>query len=99
MSEQKQEQAAAQQQEPQAGPEAKQPAQPQKPAAEKRAQKKGKQKKMALEVRGPVRGRWRAGRKFGPDAVVIPLEELDQAARAAIEADPLLSVREMEVEA
>ena len=66
---------------------------------EQKQKKPGKQKKMALEVRGPVRGRWRAGRRFGPDPVVIPLEELNEAARAAIEADPLLSVREVEVEA
>ncbi len=84
MSERKQEQAGTQQQ---------------KPPAKKPAQKKGRQPALALEVRGPVRGRWRAGRRFGPDPVVIPLEELNEAARAAIEADPLLSVREVEVEA
>jgi len=64
--------------------------------------KKGGQKKpeprMALEVRGPARGRWRAGRRFGPEPVVIPLAELTDEARAAIEADPLLSVREVEIE-
>ena len=67
--------------------------------SEQKQKKPGRQKKMALEVRGPVRGRWRAGRRFGPDPVVIPLDELDEAARTAIEGDPLLSVREVEMEA
>ena len=67
--------------------------------SEQKQKKPGRQKHLALEVRGPVRGRWRAGRRFGPDPVVIPLDELNEEARAAIEADPLLSVREVEVEA
>ena len=66
--------------------------------SEQKQKKPGRQKRLALEVRGPARGRWRAGRRFGPEAVVIPLEELGEEARAAIEADPLLSVREVEME-
>ena len=53
----------------------------------------------ALQVRGPANGRWRAGRHFGPEPVVIPLAELSEDERVAIEADPVLSVREVEVPA
>ena len=44
-----------------------------------------------LVVRGPQAGRRRAGRRFGPEPVRIPLEQLDAEQVAAIEGDPLLS--------
>ena len=97
MSKQKQQADAAQPQEQQ-----EQQANAQPPAGEKKAGGKSGQKKavpaLALQVRGPARGRWRAGRRFGPEPVVIPLAELTDEARAAIEADPLLSVREVRIE-
>jgi hypothetical protein len=45
-----------------------------------------------LVVRGPARGRWRAGRHFGPHEIEIPLASLTPDQVAAIENDPLLSV-------
>ena len=54
--------------------------------------KSGGKKSGVMVVRGPARGRWRAGRHFGPQPVEIPLAELTQAARKAIEGDPVLSV-------
>jgi len=46
----------------------------------------------AIEVHGPARGRWRAGRHFGPEAVVLDLANLSEAELALIRADPLLVV-------
>ena len=43
-----------------------------------------------LMVRGPQAGRWRAGRKFGAEPVSIPLSELSDDQRAALEGDPAL---------
>jgi hypothetical protein len=44
----------------------------------------------ALTVTGPAQGRWRAGRRFGALAVVLPLAELTDAEIAAIQGDPAL---------
>ena len=46
-----------------------------------------------ITVRGPVDGRWRAGTKFGPIDIVVDLSTLTPAQLAAIEGDPLLSVK------
>jgi len=40
----------------------------------------------------PVRGRWRAGRHFTREAVMIPLAALGEAERVAIAGDPELIV-------
>lgn len=48
----------------------------------------------ALIITGPKRGRWRAGRHFGPQAVTIPLTDLTEAEIAALRADPALTVGE-----
>lgn len=45
-----------------------------------------------IEVHGPARGRWRAGRHFGPEPVVLDLAALSEAELALIRADPLLVV-------
>jgi hypothetical protein len=42
-------------------------------------------------VTGPARGRWRAGRHFGPEPVVIPAVELTEAEARAIADDPQLT--------
>ena len=47
----------------------------------------------ALVVTGPKRGRRRAGWQFGPEPVRIPLADLTEDERAAIERDPTLSVK------
>lgn len=44
-----------------------------------------------LQVKGPPNGRRRAGRAFGPEAVIIPLVALTEDQLRAIDADPLLS--------
>lgn len=44
----------------------------------------------ALRVTGPKKGFRRAGRTFGPEPVDIPLADLDDAALAALEAEPNL---------
>ena len=48
-------------------------------------------------VVGPKRGRWRAGRRFGPEETRIPLEELTEDDKAALIADPVLIVSVAEV--
>lgn len=48
----------------------------------------------SLIITGPKRGRWRAGRHFGPQAVTIPLTDLTEAEIAALRADPALTVEE-----
>lgn len=48
----------------------------------------------ALTITGPKRGRWRAGRHFGPQPVTIPLADLTEAEIAALRADPALTVGE-----
>jgi hypothetical protein len=45
----------------------------------------------SITVTGPRRGRWRAGRHFGPVAVTIPLAELSESDLTAIENDPALT--------
>lgn len=44
-----------------------------------------------IKVVGPAKGRWRIGRHFGPEPVVIPLNELTEAQMAALTADPELN--------
>lgn len=46
----------------------------------------------AISVTGPRRGRWRAGRHFTAEPVVLALADLPEAELAAIEADPRLTV-------
>ena len=43
-----------------------------------------------LKVTGPLVGRWRAGRKFGAEPVMIPAPELTQAEWDALCEDPKL---------
>lgn len=45
-----------------------------------------------IRVFGPAKGRWRIGRKFGPEATFIPWDELSDEDRAALAADPELMV-------
>lgn len=45
-----------------------------------------------LVVTGPKRGRWRAGWHFGPEPRRLPLAEMTNEERAAIEGDPALVV-------
>ncbi|MBS3978773.1 MAG: hypothetical protein KGZ77_03095 [Rhodobacteraceae bacterium] len=45
-----------------------------------------------LRVVGPAKGRWRAGRKFGPEPVEIPVAELTEDDLAKLEGDPELTV-------
>lgn len=42
-------------------------------------------------VTGPARGRWRAGRHFGPEPVVIPAAELTEDEARALSDDPQLT--------
>lgn len=46
----------------------------------------------AIEVVGPAAGRWRAGRRFGPEAQRFVEGELTDEELKAIQADPLLTV-------
>lgn len=48
----------------------------------------------ALLVRGPAKGRWRTARRFGPEPVVLLVEDLTEAEIAALRADPELLVTE-----
>lgn len=43
-------------------------------------------------VTGPKKGRWRAGRFFGPTPTAIRFEDLSEAELAALTGDPALSV-------
>ncbi|MCT4576883.1 hypothetical protein [Donghicola sp.] len=45
-----------------------------------------------LIVTGPRKGRWRAGLKFGPEPVRIPVSELTDEEVEAISGDPKLTV-------
>ena len=45
-----------------------------------------------VRVIGPAKGRWRAGRHFGPAPVEIPATELTEADLEKLMADPELSV-------
>lgn len=50
----------------------------------------------AVKVTGPAKGRWRAGRHFGPEAVTIRLTELTKAQFDALQSDPELVVQTVE---
>jgi hypothetical protein len=75
-----------------------------KPAKDNKSAKPAKEKKPAnaggggktavLVVRGPAKGRWRARRKFGPQPVIIPLDELTEDEIVALKDDPALMVTE-----
>lgn len=52
-----------------------------------------------VRVTGPAKGRWRAGRKFGPEVVAIPADELTPAEVRQLMADPELTVELAEDEA
>lgn len=59
---------------------------------------KGKAKGHVLRVMGPAKGRWRAGRKFGPEPVDIPVDELTEEDLAKLEGDPELTVSLVEAD-
>lgn len=46
----------------------------------------------AIRVIGPGRGRYRLGRRFGPEPVDIPLDELTEDDRHVLANDPLLTI-------
>jgi hypothetical protein len=52
----------------------------------------------AVVVTGPAKGRWRIGRKFGPDAVSIPVQELTEPELRALDEDPELSLKLVPIE-
>jgi hypothetical protein len=56
-----------------------------KPAAKAKAAR-------MIRVVGPAAGRWRIGRKFGPEAVEIAAAELTEDEIAALKNDPMLLV-------
>lgn len=45
-----------------------------------------------LTIKGPAKGRWRAGRHFGPEAVRIATRDLTDAEISALAGDPELTV-------
>lgn len=45
-----------------------------------------------LRVKGPAKGRWRAGRHFGPEAIDIPADELSEEDMQKLHGDPELTV-------
>lgn len=45
-----------------------------------------------LRVKGPAKGRWRAGRHFGPEEVEIAAADLSEDEIARLTADPELTV-------
>lgn len=49
-----------------------------------------------VKVTGPAKGRWRIGRKFGPEEVTIPASALTEGQCAQLKADPELIVVEVE---
>jgi hypothetical protein len=53
---------------------------------------------MAVKVTGPKKGRRRAGRNFGREPVLIPIDELSEEEVAALDADPALTVTVVPVE-
>ena len=64
-------------------------------AAKKAADKKkaaDAKKKPALKVHATRDSRWRAGRNFGREATIIPLNELSKKDIALLKADPVLVV-------
>lgn len=46
-----------------------------------------------VEILSPGGPRRRAGMDFGPTPTIVAVDELDEAAKRAIEADPMLTVR------
>ncbi len=46
----------------------------------------------SLTVKGPAKGRWRAGRHFGPEVVTIPARDLSESQIEALLGDPELVV-------
>lgn len=53
----------------------------------------------AVQVTGPAKGRWRIGRKFGPEPVSIPAQELTEPELRALDEDPELSLKMVPIEA
>lgn len=53
----------------------------------------------AVHVTGPAKGRWRIGRKFGPEPVLIPAQELTEPQLRALDEDPELSLKMVPIEA
>ena len=49
-------------------------------------------------VTGPAKGRWRIGRKFGPEPVEIPASELNEPQLRALDDDPELMMKVVKVE-
>jgi hypothetical protein len=45
-----------------------------------------------LRVKGPAKGRWRAGRHFGPEPVDLPAADLTEDQIALLNGDPELTV-------
>lgn len=52
----------------------------------------------AVLVTGPAKGRWRIGRKFGPEPVSIPAQELTEPQLRALDEDPELTIQLVEIE-
>lgn len=49
-------------------------------------------------VTGPAKGRWRIGRKFGPEPVSIPAQELTEPELRALDEDPELTLKMVPIE-
>lgn len=62
--------------------------------ADAKASTKAGKKGSAILVKGPRQGRWRVGRKFTAEWTELDLSEISKADREAIEADPVLTVKE-----
>lgn len=62
------------------------------PTDDDHSQKRGPEG-YAVEVTGPAKGRWRIGRKFGPEPVQIPAQELTEPELRALDNDPELSLK------
>lgn len=52
----------------------------------------------ALRVTGPKKGFWRAGRKFGPAAIDVPIADLSDDQVIALKNEPRLVVAEVEID-
>lgn len=55
-------------------------------------------KLLVVVVTGPKRGRWRAGRHFTAEPRIIPVQNLSEADKAALIADPRLAVETREAD-
>lgn len=62
------------------------------------AQGSGAGSGLTVVVTGPAKGRWRIGRKFGPEPIAFDLDELSEDEKAALIADPELIVVTQEAE-